>query len=123
MLQKLPFPDKLANVTQIAAGHHEKINGKGYPLGLKGDEISFEARILAIADIFEALTATDRPYKKAKKLSESMKILWNMAKDNDIDAQICEYFYSSGLYLEYAKKYLKPENIDEVNLDFKSLLK
>jgi len=123
MLQKLPFPDKLANVTQIAAGHHEKINGKGYPLGLKGDEISFEARILAIADIFEALTATDRPYKKAKKLSESMKILWNMAKDNDIDAEICEYFYSSGLYLDYANKYLKPENIDKVNLDFKSLLK
>jgi HD-GYP domain-containing protein (c-di-GMP phosphodiesterase class II) len=123
MLKDLPFPDKLKNVAKISSAHHEKLNGKGYPLQLKGDEISFEARILAIADIFEALTAADRPYKKAKKLSDSMQIMWFMAKDGEIDAQICNYFYQSGLYLEYAKKYLKRENIDEVNLDFTSILK
>jgi len=118
MLRSLSFPEKLKRVPEIAAGHHEKINGNGYPLHLKGDEISFEARILAIADIFEALTASDRPYKKAKKLSEAMKILWFMAKDRDIDSEICRYFYESGLYLEYAAKYLAKKNIDHVNLDF-----
>lgn len=118
MLQSLPFPKILSRVPEIAAGHHEKISGGGYPLGLKGDEISFEARILAIADIFEALTASDRPYKKAKKLSESMQILWYMAKDGDIDRDICQFFYESGLYLEYASQYLNPGLIDEVVLDF-----
>ncbi|RLA69751.1 MAG: phosphohydrolase, partial [Epsilonproteobacteria bacterium] len=85
MLQQLPFPKKYARVPEIAGGHHEQINGKGYPLGLKGDELSLEARILAIADIFEALTVSDRPYKKAKKLSESMKTLYFMAKYNHLD--------------------------------------
>jgi HD-GYP domain-containing protein (c-di-GMP phosphodiesterase class II)/ribonuclease BN (tRNA processing enzyme) len=118
MLQQLPFPRKLQRVAEIASAHHEKINGKGYPLGLKGDELSFEARILAIADIFEALSASDRPYKKAKKLSEVMKILYFMAKDDDIDRDIVRFFYQSGLYLRYAKTILKPENIDEVTPPF-----
>lgn len=118
MLNQLPFPHKLDRVAEVASGHHEKINGKGYPLGLKGDELSFEARILAIADIFEALSASDRPYKKAKKLSEVMKILYFMAKDGDIDIDIVRFFYESGLYLRYAKETLKEENIDAVNLDF-----
>ncbi|MBV5322042.1 MAG: HD domain-containing protein [Sulfuricurvum sp.] len=121
MLNQLPFPRKLARIAEIASGHHEKINGKGYPLGLKGDELSFEARILAIADIFEALSASDRPYKKAKKLSEVMKILYFMAKDGDIDTDIVRFFYESGLYLRYAKESLKVENIDEVTLDFTNL--
>lgn len=118
MLNQLPFPHKLERVAEVASGHHEKINGKGYPLGLKGDELSFEARILAIADIFEALSASDRPYKKAKKLSEVMKILYFMAKDGDIDIDIVRFFYESGLYLRYAKETLKEEYIDAVNLDF-----
>lgn len=118
MLKQLPFPRKLERVAEIACGHHEKINGLGYPLGLKGDELSFEARILAISDIFEALSASDRPYKKAKKLSEAMKILFFMAKDGEIDIDIIRFFYESGLYLRYARDTLLDENIDEVILDF-----
>lgn len=118
MLQQLPFPKKYEHIPEIAAAHHEQINGGGYPLGLKGDEISFEARILAVADIFEALTASDRPYKKAKKLSESMKILYFMAKENSIDREIVKFIYDSGLYLKIAKKIISPENIDDIDFDF-----
>lgn len=118
MLSQLPFPKKFTRVAEIACGHHEKINGKGYPLGLKGDELSFEARILAIADIFEALSASDRPYKKAKKLSEVMKILYSMAKEDDIDRDILRFFYESGLYLKYAYEVLPPENIDSLEFEF-----
>jgi HD-GYP domain-containing protein (c-di-GMP phosphodiesterase class II)/ribonuclease BN (tRNA processing enzyme) len=121
ILNKLPFPQKYKDIPSIAGEHHEKINGKGYPQGLKGDEISFEARILAIADIFEALTASDRPYKKANSLSTAMKILFFMAKDDDLDRGLVKFFYESGLYLEYAKKSLKPEQIDEVKIDFSLL--
>ncbi len=121
ILNKLPFPQKYKDIPSIAGEHHEKINGKGYPQGLKGDEISFEARILAIADIFEALTASDRPYKKANTLSTAMKILFFMAKDDDLDRGLVKFFYESGLYLEYAKKSLKPEQIDEVKIDFSTL--
>ncbi len=118
MLQQLPFPKKYERIPEIAGAHHEQINGKGYPLGLKGDSLSFEARILAIADIFEALTASDRPYKKAKKLSESMKILYFMAKDNLIDRKIVKFLYESGLYLKIAKKIISVENIDDCSMDF-----
>ncbi|MDD2829468.1 MAG: MBL fold metallo-hydrolase [Sulfuricurvum sp.] len=118
MLNQLPFPRKFSRVAEIASRHHEKVNGKGYPLGLKGDELSFEARILAIADIFEALSASDRPYKKAKKLSEVMEILYQMAKENDIDRDIFRFFYESGLYLKYASQILPPEKIDTINFDF-----
>jgi HD-GYP domain-containing protein (c-di-GMP phosphodiesterase class II)/ribonuclease BN (tRNA processing enzyme) len=118
MLRELPFPKKYARVAEIAAAHHEQINGKGYPLGLKGDKLSFEARILAVADIFEALTASDRPYKKAKKLSESMKILYFMAKDDHIDKDIVKFLYDSGLYLKIAKKIIPKEYIDECFIDF-----
>lgn len=117
MLQALPFPKKLSRVPEIASAHHEKINGLGYPRGLKGDELSIEARILAIADIFEALSASDRPYKKAKKLSEIMKILSLMAKDGDIDKDILSLLYTSGVYMTFAQKYLKPENIDQVKFE------
>lgn len=121
ILNKLPFPKKYKQIPQISGNHHEKINGKGYPQGLKGDEISFEARILAVADVFEALTASDRPYKKGNPLSSAMKILYFMAKDDDLDREIVKFFYNSGLYLEYAKKLLPPEYIDEVTTDFSSL--
>ena len=121
ILNKLPFPQKYKDIPAIAGEHHEKINGKGYPQGLKGDEISFEARILAIADIFEALTASDRPYKKANKLSVAMKILYFMAKDDELDRGLVKFFYESGLYLEFAKKSLSKEQIDEVTIDFSDL--
>ena len=121
ILNKLPFPEKYEEIPSVAGDHHEKINGKGYPQGLKGDEISFESRILAIADIFEALTASDRPYKKANSLSTAMKILFFMAKDNELDRGLVKFFYESGLYMKFAKKSLKPEQIDEVNIDFSSL--
>lgn len=121
ILNKLPFPQKYKDIPQISGNHHEKINGKGYPLGLKGDEISFEARILAIADIFEALTASDRPYKKANPLSFAMKILHSMAENDELDRKMVKFFYDSGLYLQYAQKLLPKQSIDEVNVDFSSL--
>jgi len=116
ILKRLTFPKKYSRIPEIAGAHHEKLNGKGYPNGLKGEEIPFEARILAIADVFEALTAPDRPYKTPKKLSEAMKILYFMAKDNELDYEMVKFFYEKKIYLEYAKKYLKPEQIDEVSL-------
>ncbi|WFE68757.1 HD domain-containing phosphohydrolase [Thiomicrospira sp. R3] len=121
VLESLPFPDKYKAIPHIAGAHHEKINGKGYPLGLKGEQISFEARILAIADIFEALTANDRPYKRPNPLSLAMKILYFMAKDNDLDRDIVKFFYQSELYLKYAQRFLPKEQIDEVTIDFSDL--
>lgn len=112
MLNKLPFPKKLRRIPEIAGAHHEKLNGKGYPLGLKAEQLSLESRILALADIFEALTACDRPYKDAKKMSEVVKIISFMVKDQELDAELVKFFYESGLHLEYAKKKLKPEQLD-----------
>ena len=121
ILNRLPFPKKYRQIPQISGNHHEKINGEGYPLGLKGDEISFEARILAIADIFEALTASDRPYKAGMTLSVAMKILYTMAKNGELDAELVKFFYTSGVYLEYAKTFLPQRSIDEISLDFEKL--
>ncbi|MEF3191307.1 MAG: HD domain-containing protein [Campylobacterales bacterium] len=109
MLNALPFPKKLRRVPEIAAAHHEKLNGKGYPLGLTADQISLEGRILALADIFEALTAADRPYKKAKTLDEVYKILSFMVKNYELDPDLVNFFYEHGLPLLYAQKELKPE--------------
>lgn len=121
ILNKLPFPKKYKNIAQISGSHHEKINGKGYPLGLKGDEISFEARILAISDVFEALTASDRPYKKGNPLSSAMKILYFMSKDGELDKDLVKFFYDSKLYLRYAEDLLPQSSIDEVTVDFSTL--
>jgi HD-GYP domain-containing protein (c-di-GMP phosphodiesterase class II) len=121
MLESLPFPKKLKEVPRIAGGHHEKIGGGGYPFNLKGDEISFEARILAIADIFEALTAHDRPYKDANSLNQSMKILSFMAKDNELDKDLIKFFVRNNLHLEYAHKYLQESQMDEITVDFENL--
>ena len=121
ILSKLPFPKKYSRIPEISASHHEKINGKGYPQGLKGDQISFEARILAIADIFEALTASDRPYKQANTLSTAMNILYLMAKRNELDKKLVKFFYTSGLYLKYANILLPRSSIDKVDVDFNSL--
>ncbi|MFN3821135.1 MAG: HD domain-containing phosphohydrolase [bacterium] len=112
MLEKLPFPKKWKNVPAIAGAHHEKLNGKGYPKGLKGDEIPLQTRIMALADIFEALTASDRPYKPAKKLSEVIKILNFMVKDNELDGDLVKFFLDQKMHLEYAHQHLRPDQID-----------
>ena len=91
--------------------------GTGYPKGLQKSDLSVPARIMALADIFEALTASDRPYKKGKTLSEAIKIMSFMKKDQHIDADLFDLFLGSGVYLEYAKVYLKPEQIDEVDVN------
>lgn len=116
MLEELPFPENLAKVPEYAGAHHETLIGTGYPRKLKKEDMSIPARIMAVADIFEALTAADRPYKEAKKLTESIKILSFMVKDQHIDEDIFKLFLSSGVYLDYANKYLKKEQIDEVDI-------
>ncbi len=117
MLSKLPFPKGLKRVPEYAGGHHEKMDGTGYPRGLTRDQMSVPARMVAIADIFEALTAADRPYKKAKPLSEAMKIMSFMKKDNHIDPELFDLFIEAGLYRKYAEEYLSADQIDEVDAD------
>jgi HD-GYP domain-containing protein (c-di-GMP phosphodiesterase class II) len=116
MLSQLPFPKKLKRVPDYAAAHHEKMDGTGYPNGLKGDEIPLQSRILALADVFEALTAKDRPYKKGKTLSEALKIMSFMIKDGHIDKDLFELCIRENIYLDYAKKELLPQQIDQFNL-------
>jgi len=116
MLEALPFPRDLRNVPEIAGGHHEKINGEGYPRGLKGGQLSIQARILGISDIFEALTAADRPYKEGMKLSQALNILGRMKLESQIDPNLFDIFINRKIYLEYAKQFLKPEQIDEVDV-------
>lgn len=116
MLEELPFPKNLEKVPEYAGAHHETLIGTGYPRRLKKEDMSIPARIMAVADIFEALTAADRPYKEAKKLSESIKILSFMVKDEHIDEDIFKLFLTSGVYMNYAKEYLKEEQIDEVDI-------
>jgi HD-GYP domain-containing protein (c-di-GMP phosphodiesterase class II) len=116
MLESLPFPRNLRRVPEFAGGHHEKMDGTGYPRGLSEKDMSVPARIMAIADIFEALTAADRPYKSPKKLSESVKIMGFMEKDAHIDGELFKLFLGSGVYKEYADRYLLPEQMDEVDI-------
>jgi HD-GYP domain-containing protein (c-di-GMP phosphodiesterase class II) len=116
MLSSLPFPKHLSRVTEIAGGHHEKLDGGGYPCSLTKENMSVEARIMAIADVFEALTAVDRPYKKGKTLSEAVKIMSFMKKDRHIDPDLFAIFLESGVYLEYARRFMRPEQIDEVDV-------
>jgi len=116
MLNKLPYPKHLRNVPLIAGSHHETMDGKGYPKKLVMTEQPLTARMMVIADIFEALTAADRPYKKAKSLTESLRILSFMRNDKHIDADLFDLFLTSGVYLEYAEKFLLPEQIDEVDI-------
>ena len=115
MLNMLPFPTELQHVTEYAGGHHERMDGKGYPNHLTRDQLSIPARIMGIADIFEALSACDRPYKKAKTLSESLRILGFMAKEGHIDPDLFKIFVQEKVYLEYAQQYLEPEQIDQVD--------
>lgn len=113
MLNQLPFPRKLSNVPEYASAHHEKLDGSGYPRHLTEKDLPLQSRIMAVADIFDALTARDRPYKKPMKLSQAKKIMGFMKKDKHIDPDIYDLFISGGLYYDYAKKEMNPEQIDE----------
>ena len=115
MLEALPFPRNLRRVPEYAGGHHEKMDGGGYPKGLYAGDMSLPARMMAIADVFEALTAQDRPYKKAKTLSETMKIMALMKRDNHLDPVLFDFFVDSGIYRRYAEQYLPADLIDAVD--------
>ena len=112
MLEALPWPRHLRRVPEFAGGHHERMDGKGYPRGLTGAQMSVQARIMAIADVFEALTAADRPYKQAKPLSECLAIMDRMAREGHIDPDIYAVFVDGGIHLTYARQFLRPEQID-----------
>lgn len=112
MLQQLPYPKHLKNVPEFAGGHHEKLDGTGYPMGLTKDEMSVQAKAMAIADIFEALTARDRPYKEGKALSMAMRIMGFMKNDAHVDPYLFELFVKEKIYLKYAEKYLAKEQLD-----------
>lgn len=116
MLENLPFPEGMDRIPGIAGAHHETMIGTGYPRQLKHDDMSVPARIMAIADVFEALTATDRPYKEPKTLSQAIKIMSFMKKDGHIDPDLFELFLKDGVYRKYADKFLQPFQIDEVDV-------
>jgi HD-GYP domain-containing protein (c-di-GMP phosphodiesterase class II) len=115
MLESLPWPKHLHDVPEYAGGHHERMDGKGYPRGLRGDQMSVQARMMAIADIFEALTAKDRPYKKGKTLTESLRILGEFRLRNHIDPDLFDVFIRQKVYLQYAQRFMDPAQIDEVD--------
>ena len=115
MLEALPWPKHLANVPEYAGGHHERMDGKGYPKGLTREQMSVQARCMGIADIFEALTAKDRPYKKGKTLSESLEILGRMKLNHHIDPDLFDIFVRRKVYRRYAEMFLDPEQIDAVD--------
>ena len=116
MLEKLPWPRHLRNVPEYAGGHHERMDGKGYPKGLTRDQMSVQARVMGIADIFEALTAKDRPYKPGMKLSQAMGIMQRFKQNGHIDPDLFDVFVGEKVYLQYAQKFLDPWQIDEVTL-------
>ena len=116
MLESLPFPKHLERVPELAGGHHEKMDGTGYPRKLRGKDMSIPARVMAIADVFEALTAVDRPYKPPKKLSESINLMSSMVEGNHLDPDLFKLFLESGVYMDYAGKYLLPSQIDDIDI-------
>ncbi len=115
MLESLPWPKHLQNVPEYAGGHHERMDGKGYPKGLTREQMSVQARVMGIADIFEALTAKDRPYKKGKTLSESLEILGRFSQNGHIDPDLFDVFVRRKVYQRYAEQFLDPEQIDRVD--------
>jgi HD-GYP domain-containing protein (c-di-GMP phosphodiesterase class II) len=115
MLEQLPWPKHLTNVPEYAGGHHERMDGKGYPKGLTREQMSVQARMMGIADIFEALTARDRPYKPGMKLSQAMGIMANFKKNGHIDPDLFNVFVKEKVYLKYAQQFLDPQQIDEVD--------
>lgn len=116
MLSKLPFPRHLANVPEIAGGHHERMDGTGYPRRLRREDMSILARTMAIADVFEALTANDRPYKRPNTLREAIIIMARMVRDQHLDPDLFRLFVVSGVYREYGLRFLAPEQINEVDV-------
>ncbi|WP_394559247.1 HD domain-containing phosphohydrolase [Aquipseudomonas alcaligenes] len=116
MLTALPFPPELAAIPEIAGGHHERIDGKGYPRGLTGEQLSPQARMLAIADVFEALTARDRPYKPSKTLSQALRIMRSMCEEGHLDRELFRIFVASGACLAYAQRYLDEDQLDARDL-------
>ena len=115
MLEQLPWPKHLKKVPEFAGGHHERMDGKGYPKGLTRDQMSVQARVMGIADIFEALTARDRPYKIGMKLSQAMGIMYKFSTGGHIDPDLFDIFLREGIYRRYAEQFLDPWQIDEVN--------
>lgn len=115
MLEQLPWPKHLKNVPEYAGGHHERMDGKGYPKGLTRDQMSVQARVMGIADIFEALTAKDRPYKQGMKLSQAMGIMHKFRTGGHIDPDLFDIFVNQGVYRRYAEQFLDPWQIDDVN--------
>lgn len=115
MLESLPWPKHLKKVPEYAGGHHERMDGKGYPRGLKREQMSVQARVMGIADIFEALTAKDRPYKRGKTLTESLSILGKFKENGHIDPDLFDVFVREKVYLEYAKQFLDKDQIDTVD--------
>jgi hypothetical protein len=115
MLEALPWPKHLTRVPEYAGGHHERMDGKGYPRGLTREQMSVQARCMGIADIFEALTARDRPYKKGKTLSESLRILGRMKLNQHIDPDLFDIFVRKKVYRRYAEMFLEREQIDDVD--------
>jgi HD-GYP domain-containing protein (c-di-GMP phosphodiesterase class II) len=115
MLEALPWPSHLTKVPEYAGGHHERMDGKGYPRGLTREQMSVPARVMGIADIFEALTAADRPYKTGKTLSESITILGKMKEDHHVDPDLFEVFLRERVFETYARRYLPEHQIDQVD--------
>ena len=115
MLEQLPWPRHLTKVPEYAGGHHERMDGKGYPKGLTREQMSWQARMMGIADIFEALTARDRPYKPGMKLSQAMGIMTNFKKNGHIDPDLFDVFVKQGVYRRYAEQFLDAGQIDAVD--------
>jgi len=116
MLETLPWPRHLKNVPEYAGGHHERMDGKGYPRGLTREQMSVQARMMGIADIFEALTAVDRPYKKGMALSQALAIMCKMRNNGHIDPDLFEVFVREGVYLRYGQEFLDPAQVDTVDI-------
>jgi HD-GYP domain-containing protein (c-di-GMP phosphodiesterase class II) len=117
LLEQLPFPPQLSAVPRIAGSHHERIDGQGYPLGLAGAQITLQGRLLGLADVFEALTAPDRPYRDPIKVSEAVETLRGMVKQGHLDADLFEVFLRERVHLLYAREQLRPEQLDDATLD------
>ena len=117
MLKALHFSQEFQNVIEYAGCHHERVDGTGYPNRLKGEEMSVPAKIMAIADVFEALTTADKPYKKPKKLSEVLRIMQQMKNNGHLDPDLYSVLINRGVCQEYAESYMRPEQIDDINID------
>ncbi|MFP3514751.1 HD domain-containing phosphohydrolase [Pseudomonas sp. SIMBA_077] len=117
MLSSLPFPSYLGDIAEIAGGHHERMDGKGYPKRLSRNDMSLAARMMAIADIFEALTASDRPYKRGKTLNEALTIMAGMCRDGHIDPSLFELFMREQVFMQYARQFLEPQQVDAFDID------